>query len=126
MGLVGSARACELGEPLTTVAETDSTNDDALAAADEGAPHGATFVADAQRKARGRRGSELNSPAGENLTFSVLLRPDVAADKVSAIALVAGLAVRDAAAARVQETVVIKWANDVLVEDQKLAGNLGV
>jgi BirA family biotin operon repressor/biotin-[acetyl-CoA-carboxylase] ligase len=118
------ALGVELGETLVTVAETDSTNDDALAAANEGAPHGATFVADTQRLGRGRRGSTWISPPGENLTFSILLRPELPADKVSAIALVAGLAVRDAAAARVSEPVVIKWPNDVLVNGKKLAGIL--
>ena len=41
-------RGLGLGAPLVTAALTASTNDDALAAAKAGAPHGATFVADQQ------------------------------------------------------------------------------
>jgi BirA family biotin operon repressor/biotin-[acetyl-CoA-carboxylase] ligase len=113
-----------LGEPVVTAAETGSTNDDAFAAAKAGAPHGSVFVADTQRSGRGRRGSTWTSPAGENLTFSVLLRPALPAERISAIALVAGLAARAAAAVRVSSAVAIKWPNDVLVGDKKLAGVL--
>jgi BirA family biotin operon repressor/biotin-[acetyl-CoA-carboxylase] ligase len=119
-----AALGFRFGEPLVAVAETGSTNDDAFAAARTGAPHGAIFVADTQRSGRGRRGSSWTSPPGENLTFSVLLRPAVPAERISAIALVAGLAVRAAAAARVTTAVAIKWPNDVLVDEKKLAGIL--
>jgi len=113
-----------LGEPLVTAAETGSTNDDAFAAARAGAPHGALFVADAQRVGRGRRGSAWTSPPGENLTFSLLIRPELPAERISGIALVAGLAVRAAAAARVASALTVKWPNDVLSGDRKLAGIL--
>ncbi|HEX3595274.1 MAG TPA: biotin--[acetyl-CoA-carboxylase] ligase [Polyangiaceae bacterium] len=113
-----------LGTPLTAMAETGSTNDDAFTAARSGAPHGAVFVADAQRSGRGRRGSAWTSPSGENLTFSILLRPSLPAERIAAIALVAGLAVRAAAATRIREPVVIKWPNDVLSTGRKLAGIL--
>jgi len=113
-----------LGESLVTAAETGSTNDDAFAAARAGATHGAVFVAAAQWSGRGRRGSAWTSPAGENLTFSVLLRPALPAERISAIALVAGMAARAAAAARVSDAVAIKWPNDVLVGEKKLAGIL--
>jgi BirA family biotin operon repressor/biotin-[acetyl-CoA-carboxylase] ligase len=113
-----------LGAPLVSTGETGSTNDDALEAARLGAPSGAVFVADAQRSGRGRRGSTWTSPPGENLTFSVLLRPLLPPERVSAIALVAGLAVRAAVAARVPEAVVIKWPNDVLCSGRKIAGIL--
>ncbi|HEX4339887.1 MAG TPA: biotin--[acetyl-CoA-carboxylase] ligase [Polyangiaceae bacterium] len=119
-----SALGARFGAPLTTLRETGSTNDDAFVAAKNGAPHGAVFVADAQKSGRGRRGSTWTSPPGENLTFSVLLRPSLPAERVSVIALVAGLAVRAAAAARVPEPVLIKWPNDVLSCERKLAGIL--
>lgn len=119
-----AALGFRLGEPLIAVAETGSTNDDAFAAARTGATHGSVFVADAQRSGRGRRGSSWTSPPGQNLTFSVLLRPTLPAERISAMALVAGLAARAAAATRVPAAVSIKWPNDVLVGDRKLAGVL--
>jgi BirA family transcriptional regulator, biotin operon repressor / biotin---[acetyl-CoA-carboxylase] ligase len=114
----------QLGPPITTVAETGSTNDDALAAVRAGAPHGATFVADAQTSGRGRRGHTWTSPPGENLTFSVLLRPALPPERMSALSLVVGLAVRAVAARRVKPTISIKWPNDVVVGRKKLAGIL--
>lgn len=114
-----------LGEPLVFMERTTSTNDLALDAADRGAPHGATFVADLQTKGRGRHGHTWTSPPGENLTFSILLRPTVDAPRANGLALVVGLAVRAAAARRVPAAAVaIKWPNDVVVGTKKLAGVL--
>jgi BirA family biotin operon repressor/biotin-[acetyl-CoA-carboxylase] ligase len=121
---LAEARGLELGSPLTVVEVTSSTNDDALAAARLGAPHGATFVAETQKRGRGRRGARWASVAGESLTFSVVLRPRFPAAKLSPLSLVVGLAVRAAAAARVAAPLGVKWPNDVVSDDKKLAGVL--
>lgn len=118
-----------LGTPCVVSALTDSTNDDALAAARDGAPHGALFVADEQRKGRGRRGNAWHAPPGEALLFSVVLRPEIAAPHAACLSLVAGLAVRAAvaaalAAASVAKTARVKWPNDVVVDRKKVAGIL--
>jgi BirA family transcriptional regulator, biotin operon repressor / biotin---[acetyl-CoA-carboxylase] ligase len=113
-----------LGRPMVVLAETSSTNDLAARAAREGAPHGATWVADQQTSGRGRRGHSWLSPAGEGLLFSVLLRVACAPARIPPIALVAGLAVRDAIAAASGATIGIKWPNDVLVDGRKAAGVL--
>jgi BirA family biotin operon repressor/biotin-[acetyl-CoA-carboxylase] ligase len=113
-----------LGEPLTAVLETGSTNDLAMAAARTSTPHGATFVADAQTHGRGRHGHTWTSPPGQNLTFSILLRPRIPPEQAPALALVVGLSVRGVAAARVTARVAVKWPNDVMVLERKLAGTL--
>lgn len=119
-------RALALGAPLSAVAVTGSTNDDALAAAKLGAAHGALFVADEQTRGRGRRGHGWSSPPGENLTFSIVLRPDLEVSRWSALTLAVGLAVRDVAAARLprEVEVTLKWPNDVLATGKKLCGIL--
>lgn len=117
-------RGLLLGERLTAVARTGSTNDDASKAAELGAEEGSVFVADEQTRGRGRRGHAWVSPPGQNLIFSVLLRPSISVERASALSLVAGLAVRAAAARRVHQSVAIKWPNDVLVGNKKLAGTL--
>lgn len=119
-----SERGLTLGVPLTAVAETSSTNNDAIAASRAGVPHGALFVADYQRHGRGRRGHGWTSPAHLNLMASLVLRPRVSADRASSLTLVAGLAVRAAAARHLSARVQLKWPNDVVVEDKKLAGIL--
>jgi BirA family biotin operon repressor/biotin-[acetyl-CoA-carboxylase] ligase len=118
------SRGISLGEPLIAVPETGSTNDDALEGARLGAAHGSTYVADAQTHGRGRRGHTWTSPPGQNLTFSVLLRPALAADRVSTLTLVVGLAVRAVVQRRVSSHVAVKWPNDVVIDGRKLGGIL--
>jgi BirA family transcriptional regulator, biotin operon repressor / biotin---[acetyl-CoA-carboxylase] ligase len=116
---------CSLGHPMHVLAATVSTNDEALRAAREGAPHGATWVTEHQSGGRGRRGREWVSPAGEGLLFSVVLRLSCAPARLPPIALVAGLAVRVAVMRAVPGVdVKIKWPNDVLVAGRKIAGIL--
>jgi BirA family biotin operon repressor/biotin-[acetyl-CoA-carboxylase] ligase len=110
-----------LGEPLTAVESTGSTNDDALAAPPE---HGALFVAEEQTAGRGRRGSRWLSRKGENLLLSVILRRAIAPEAASALSLAVGLALRDALALRVNDPVLLKWPNDIVVHGKKLAGIL--
>ena len=113
-----------LGHPLRAQLVTGSTNDDALSAAKAGAPHGALFVADEQTQGRGRRGRHWTSPAGVNLLFSVLLRPQLEPANAQALTLALGLAVRDVLAGRVDAPVGLKWPNDVIAKGRKLAGLL--
>jgi BirA family transcriptional regulator, biotin operon repressor / biotin---[acetyl-CoA-carboxylase] ligase len=108
-------RVTILGRPRLHLRETTSTNDRARALAAAGAPHGALVTAGAQSAGRGRQGRTWSAPPGRALLCSLLLR-----DYDALLPLRGGLAVADLAgdAARV------KWPNDVLVDDRKLAGIL--
>src|SRR5690606_34486832 len=128
-------RSLVLGAPLTHSATTGSTNDDALAAARAGAPHGATFVADHQSAGRGRRGRTWLAPAGECLLFSVVLKLPFELESLPILSLVAGLSTRAALAHHLESQpgrpgamgapgVGVKWPNDVWVRDAKIAGVL--
>lgn len=122
---VVAARGCALGRPMHLLASTTSTSDEAKRAAKEGAPHGATWLAEQQTAGRGRQGRSWVSPRGENLLFSVLLRVPCPPSRLPPLALVAGLAVRDAVARAVPRAApLIKWPNDVLVRGKKVAGVL--
>jgi BirA family transcriptional regulator, biotin operon repressor / biotin---[acetyl-CoA-carboxylase] ligase len=117
-----------IGHELRAVELTDSTNDDAFAAAAAGVSDGAVFVSDAQRAGRGRRGNTWLSEAGEGLLFSVLLKRKLTADG-ALLPLATGLAVREVVARRlvragVRVTPLLKWPNDVLAGGRKLAGVL--
>jgi BirA family biotin operon repressor/biotin-[acetyl-CoA-carboxylase] ligase len=82
-------------------------------------------VADFQSAGRGRRGRTWLSPRpAENLLFTVLLRPDRNKDDVSNITLVIGLALHDALAGYIDDEIRLKWTNDIVVGDRKLAGIL--
>jgi BirA family biotin operon repressor/biotin-[acetyl-CoA-carboxylase] ligase len=87
------------------------------------APHGGVVVADSQTAGRGRLGRAWHSPAGENLYFSCVLRPDLPAERVPPLTLCAGLAVCEVVNS-LGVPASIKWPNDVWVGDNKLAGVL--
>jgi BirA family transcriptional regulator, biotin operon repressor / biotin---[acetyl-CoA-carboxylase] ligase len=121
--------------PIDVVASTGSTNADLLAragAGGQGAAEGAVLVAEEQTAGRGRLGRSWSSMPGASLTFSVLLRPaSVPPARRGWLPLLAGVAVatavRSAVAhhtARAGVDAVLKWPNDVLVADRKLAGIL--
>jgi BirA family biotin operon repressor/biotin-[acetyl-CoA-carboxylase] ligase len=113
-----------LGRPLMYEPVTGSTNDNALLAARSGAPHGSLFVADEQTAGRGRRGNAWLAAPGESLLFSLLLRPKLELSRASALTLAVGLALRDAVGPLLLDTALIKWPNDLYVNDRKLAGIL--
>jgi BirA family biotin operon repressor/biotin-[acetyl-CoA-carboxylase] ligase len=118
-------RGIALGAPLHLLAETTSTNDEAKRGAKSGEPSGATWVAESQTSGRGRQGRTWISPRGENLLFSVLLRLVCPPARLPPLALVAGLAARDAIArAAPGRDVRLKWPNDVVVDKKKVAGVL--
>lgn len=103
---------------------TQSTNDDALDGAHGAAHHRTVFISDEQAHGRGREGRVWHSQPHRGLTFSVLYRPGWEARETLGFALAVGLAVRDACAPFSPLEPQIKWPNDVLVANKKLAGTL--
>src|SRR5580692_2770294 len=107
-------RGSALGRTMHVVARVTSTNDEAKRGAREGAEHGTTWVAEQQTAGRGRHGRSWASSPGESLLFSVLARVACPASSLPPVALVAGLAVRDAVArAAPGAEIQLKWPNDV-------------
>jgi len=124
-----TAGAPTWAEPLHYSAETGSTNDDALAAARQGAPSGSVFLTEHQTQGRGRRGRRWLAASGQSLLFSVLLRPSgiphaAAPAGTGALTLAVGLGVRAALAGHSMPPLSVKWPNDVLSGRRKLAGIL--
>jgi BirA family transcriptional regulator, biotin operon repressor / biotin---[acetyl-CoA-carboxylase] ligase len=105
-------------------AEIDSTNRYALDEARAGTPAGLVVVADHQQAGRGRRGRVWSAPPGSSLLVSVLLRPPLAADEVHVVTMAAALALVDAVRVVAGVDADLKWPNDLLVHDRKLAGLL--
>jgi BirA family biotin operon repressor/biotin-[acetyl-CoA-carboxylase] ligase len=103
---------------------TDSTNNDALAAARSGAPHGSVYFADEQTAGRGRGGHGWHSAAGEGLYVSVLLRPRIPASRLPLLPLAAGLAAADAIRSTSALAVDLRWPNDLLIGPRKTGGVL--
>ena len=120
-----SSLGIRIGVPICIVHKTASTSDDAKSAARAGARHGATWVAEEQTKGRGRQGRAWQSAKGESILVSILLRTTVSPERVAPLSLVAGLVVRDAVEhATAAPNVRVKWPNDVLIGERKVAGIL--
>jgi BirA family biotin operon repressor/biotin-[acetyl-CoA-carboxylase] ligase len=102
-----------------------STNDEARRLAASGAPHGTVVHADEQASGRGRFGRTWFSPPG-NLYLSVLLRLDLAPERISELSFVTAITVADTIDALLpkQSKATLKWPNDVLVNDGKISGIL--
>lgn len=88
-----------------------------------------TILADHQTAGRGQRGNAWQAPPGENLTFSVLLRPTflTAADQFTlsiAVALAGHDTLRAELPLAVAATAHIKWPNDLYLGDRKVGGIL--
>jgi BirA family biotin operon repressor/biotin-[acetyl-CoA-carboxylase] ligase len=102
------------------VAETGSTNADLLD--DTSAPDRTVLVTDHQTAGRGRLDRRWDAPPGANLLVSMLFR-DVPADPGALMRRV-GVAAVDAARQCGELDAALKWPNDVVVGDRKLAGLL--
>ncbi|HZJ25606.1 MAG TPA: biotin--[acetyl-CoA-carboxylase] ligase [Acidimicrobiia bacterium] len=102
----------------------DSTNRYVLDAARAGAPEGLVAVADHQTAGRGRLGRAWMAPPGASLLVSVLLRPEVAPDRLHVCTAAAALAMSDAVGLTAGFVPDLKWPNDLLAGGRKLAGLL--
>jgi len=101
----------------------DSTNNEAYRNMPT-APHGSVWAARFQQAGRGQKGNKWESAAGENLMFSILLRPDfLQAERQFVIAQVGALAVCDLFSSWGLEAT-IKWPNDIYIGNKKIQGML--
>ncbi len=110
---------------LVVKPETDSTNADAAAAARDGAAEGLVVVAERQSAGRGRLGRQWQSPPRAGLAVSVLLRPaEVPPSRYGWLPLLAGVALAETVRRLGELDAVLKWPNDLLIDDRKCAGIL--
>lgn len=137
-------RPGSLWQQIEVVSETGSTNADLTEAAKSGAPEGTVLVAELQSAGRGRLGRSWSAPPRSGLMFSMLLHPaahDIPVGRQGWLPLLTGLAVAAAvrkttarartgrfadgdAVSGIAVDVVLKWPNDLIVGERKLAGIL--
>ena len=101
-----------------------STNTEAYQLALRGAPEGEIVIAESQEKGKGRLGRHWVSPPFLNLYLSVILRPDIPPPQASLITLMAAVAVAEGIECFSGLHPVIKWPNDILLKNRKVAGLL--
>jgi BirA family biotin operon repressor/biotin-[acetyl-CoA-carboxylase] ligase len=100
-----------------------STQDVAHALAEDGAPAGTLVIADAQTAGRGRGTNVWRSEPGAGIWFTLIERPHDAS-AVGVLSLRLALAMAPVLDRWTSMPVTIKWPNDLLVGDRKLAGIL--
>ena len=116
-----------IGKNLECHNEIDSTNIKARILAEAGCPNGQLVVSDIQTQGKGRRGRTWLSEVGSMICMSMVLRSSIPIDRVSAITLVAALAVSEALRDLTKESnvqVKIKWPNDIIISGKKVCGIL--
>ncbi len=112
------------GRRLYYLAAVDSTNRVAVALAKEGEAHGTVVIADFQTGGKGRWNRRWESPRGRDLLFSIILRPQAAANMVLPLTLTLSVGVAEAIGRVTGKNAGVKWPNDVVVEGKKISGIL--
>ena len=110
--------------PVQVFDSIDSTNAEALRAIErlQAAPF--VVLAERQMAGRGRRGRKWVSPFAENIYYSLVLRIEGGMRQLEGLSLVVGLAVMQVLRELGVLGVGLKWPNDVLVGQKKIAGIL--
>lgn len=120
----------EAGPPGTRFSEIrrfsrlDSTNRYLLDVARRHPQPGLVAVAEHQSAGRGRLGRTWEAPLGANLLVSVLLLPSVPVEQLHLCNVAVSLAAADACKAAAGVDIALKWPNDLVVGERKLAGVL--
>ncbi|WP_377706794.1 bifunctional biotin--[acetyl-CoA-carboxylase] ligase/biotin operon repressor BirA [Pseudomonas protegens] len=102
----------------------DSTNAQALRSIEAGSVAPFLVLAERQTVGRGRRGRKWVSPFAENIYYSLVLRMDGGLRQLEGLSLVVGLAVMHTLREYGIPGAGLKWPNDVLVGQKKVAGIL--
>ncbi|NUU34516.1 bifunctional biotin--[acetyl-CoA-carboxylase] ligase/biotin operon repressor BirA [Pseudomonas sp. C2B4] len=112
------------GWPVLVFDSIDSTNAEALRAIERHQIAPFVVLAERQTAGRGRRGRKWVSPFAENIYYSLVLRVEGGMRQLEGLSLVVGLAVMQTLRELGVPGVGLKWPNDVLVGQKKIAGIL--
>lgn len=121
--LMGSDLAEKIPLPIV-VPVIASTNHFLMQQIGENLLPGQSCFAECQTKGRGRRGRKWLSPFGANVYFSIYWRLEGGIAQTMGLSLVVGVAIQEALKAAGIGDITLKWPNDVLSHDRKLAGIL--
>jgi BirA family biotin operon repressor/biotin-[acetyl-CoA-carboxylase] ligase len=118
-------RPGSLWTSIDVLPEVASTNAVLTGLAKQSSNSGQVVIAEHQTAGRGRLGRVWTAPARSGLTLSVLFRPTgVETSRWSWIPLLTGLAVAAALRTEARVPAALKWPNDVIIGDRKVAGLL--
>jgi len=119
-----SVREALPGRLIHYLPTTASTMEEAARLARNGSPSGTTVVADEQTAGRGRHGRVWHSEPESGLYVSVVLLPAMRVESLPVLALALGLATAQAIKRTAGLACDLRWPNDVLIDERKVAGIL--
>lgn len=112
-----------LGRELLIIDECTSTNDVASRMAGRGAKHGYIVLAEKQTQGRGRQAREWISPEG-GIWMTTVLRPTSHFRPLDGLPLIGALATAVVLSLKHTVKAMVRWPNDVMFQDRKLAGTM--
>ncbi|WP_425390402.1 biotin--[acetyl-CoA-carboxylase] ligase [Ekhidna sp.] len=120
------AKPLFLGKKVVFLPQCHSTNDELTSLSKNNKePEGIVLYTNNQIKGKGQRGNLWIAEPGKNVLMSVLLKPTfLDPQNQYYLNLITGLAIIDALKNHVSHNLVLKWPNDVYVNEKKIAGIL--
>lgn len=111
--------------PFIEIFDTiDSTSNEAKRAIEHGLASEAIFVSHHQTAGRGRHGKSFYSPDESGLYFSIVLHPEISLEKSVMLTVAAAVATREVIEAQTKKHPMIKWVNDIFIDNKKVCGIL--
>jgi len=101
-----------------------STNNKAKELYKQGAQDGTIVLAEEQSAGRGRMDREWISPPGKNILISLLLKPSIPVERFFTLSLALAVSVSNAIKRMTGLSAMIKWPNDIYLNNKKLGGIL--
>lgn len=113
-----------IGSSIYCYESAGSTMDIAKELSAAGAEEGTVVIAEEQYNGRGRYKRQWISPKKQGLYFSVILYPDRSIRILSWLTLIAAIAIVKVIRSYEVPNALIKWPNDILIDNKKTAGIL--
>jgi BirA family biotin operon repressor/biotin-[acetyl-CoA-carboxylase] ligase len=110
--------------PIGVYKTIGSTNSEAKLAAVKNAGHGTIILAEEQTNGRGRFGRDFFSPYGSGIYMSIILRPQLSIENSVLVTTAAAVAVYQAIEKITDLSPLIKWVNDIFIDERKVCGIL--
>ena len=113
-----------IGREIFIYDSIPSTNDRAKQMIADWDREGIIILADSQSEGKGRLGRKWLSESEAGIYLSALVKPDLPQNQISQITLVAGVALVRAINEFSPAKAYLKWPNDILINEKKVAGIL--
>ncbi|MDD2752444.1 MAG: biotin--[acetyl-CoA-carboxylase] ligase [Candidatus Omnitrophica bacterium] len=113
-----------IGKNIHYQESVSSTMDLALELGMQGAPEGSVVLAESQSKGRGRLGRSWISPKYKGIYLSLILRPKISPLQSPLLTILCAVGLCEAIKEATQIEPQIKWPNDILINQKKIAGIL--